>query len=35
MPATSKVAETLFQKAIDLSEKSEGPDSTNLATYLG
>jgi CHAT domain-containing protein len=30
-----KTAETLFQKAIDLTEKAEGPDSTDLATYLG
>lgn len=29
-----KGAEILFQKAIDLSEKSQGPDSTDLATYL-
>ncbi len=29
-----KVAETLFQKAIDLSEKSDGPSSSTFATYL-
>ena len=29
-----KVSETLFQKAIDLSEKSDGPSSAALATYL-
>jgi CHAT domain-containing protein len=30
----NKVAETLFQKAIDLSEKSDGPNSETYATYL-
>jgi CHAT domain-containing protein len=30
-----KVAETLFQKAIDLSEKSDGPTSVAYGTYLG
>jgi CHAT domain-containing protein len=30
-----KTAETLFQKAIDLSGKTQGANSTDLATYLG
>lgn len=29
-----KTAETLFQKAIGLSEKAQGPNSTTLATYI-